>query len=209
MKFYENKEFYCLNRDVRLKAYSKVSLDERWEYPWANYLKINSYKFQSKITNMFQIEKNSFGMSKMANIRISMYNNYNKTIVEIENTRIDKKFWTCIEDNNLLNPFDIRVNLSFLDGEDRLLHFPCVLTIIPMPRHSVSWFDVGAQKTCVPVQIKVSEIIYESERFFLKIYPLFFTTFTNLDLTQDSVFLLNFTGEKCFTCFYLSILNLY
>ena len=138
-----------------------------------------------------------------------MYNNYNKTIVEIENTRIDKKFWTCIEDNNLLNPFDIRVNLSFLDGEDRLLHFPCVLTIIPMPRHSVSWFDVGAQKTCVPVQIKVSEIIYESERFFLKIYPLFFTTFTNLDLTQDSVFLLNFTGEKCFTCFYLSILNLY
>lgn len=209
MKFYENKEFYCLNRDVRLKAYSKVSMDEQWKYPWADYLKINSYKFQSKIDNMFQMEKDAFGMSKMAPLRILMYNNNNKTIVEMENTKTNEKFWTCIEDNNLLNPFEIKVELSFVDGINHLLQYPCVLTIIPMTCQSVSWFDVAAQRTSVPIQIKVNEIMYESERFYLKIYTLFFATFMNLDLTQDSIYLLNFTGEKCFSCFYISILNLY
>lgn len=109
--------------------------------------------------------------SSINNLSYRLYNDFDKTFIELYNSLNHKKFVHQIINNTLSMPFEIKATITIKDYPINSFNMDATICFIPNSFES-SWFDVADGISLLQVDIKVYEMSfhYKNEKFNCKPY---------------------------------------
>jgi len=159
---FEKRELMCLNKPY-FKMSTMFSPKQNLFKP-VNYCIVNDQSYKLPLIKTFDDMDNKF--SQICILNYKLFNDFDKTFMQIYNPIINQKFTHKIDNNTLLLPFEMKAIITIRDLEWNDLNYTVSLCFIPN-KNDGSWYDIADGAKFIQVGITAYDLsfAYEQKKF--------------------------------------------
>lgn len=208
----EVHKFRCINyRNIGVNVLTSLENNYpllQWSHPFIHSLKVRSSLFPTPILSSFGDQLKGF--TRMSRLQYRIYNLGEKTFFEIKD---QKKFIVEIENNYLLMPFEMKIELSVQDSERNEFDYPCNLYVVPTDCSKGSWYDVAEGSIYICIFLKIFRMCMPISKYqSVDIYTFLNSKFYQARSSRarnDCVLLYGSKPQNLFYCSYFCTYHLF
>jgi hypothetical protein len=159
---FEKRELMCINRPY-FKMSTMFSPKQNLFKP-VNYCIVNDQSYKLPLIKTLEDMDNKF--SQICILNYKLFNDFDKTFMQLYNPIINQKFTHKIDNNTLLLPFEMKAIITIRDLEWNDLNYTVSLCFIP-DKNDGSWFDIADGAKFIKVGITAYDLsfAYEQKKF--------------------------------------------